>query len=129
MDEIAAWMTVSEEQDHALVSAVRLRAEANQAAVYVRLRGLKPDAVYLEEQSGRQYSGAALMHAGIPLPPFTREYEAYQFVFTELKEAGALYEKVQKWCERNTKIAWSSVFMVAPVPEKQHLPRHCSSIF
>ena len=103
MDEIAAWMTVSEEQDHALVSAVRLRAEANQAAVYVRLRGLKPDAVYLEEQSGRQYSGAALMHAGIPLPPFTREYEAYQFVFTELKEAGALYEKVQKWCERNTK--------------------------
>mgnify|MGYP002304140485 CR=1 FL=1 len=94
MDEIAAWMTVSEEQDHALVSAVRLRVEANQAAVYVRLRGLKPDAVYLEEQSGRQYSGAALMHAGIPLPPFTREYEAYQFVFTELKEAGALYEKV-----------------------------------
>ena len=31
-DEIAAWMTVSEEQDHALVSAVRLRAEANQAS-------------------------------------------------------------------------------------------------
>ena len=57
----------------------------------------------MEEQSGRQYSGAALMHAGIPLPPFTREYEAYQFVFTELKEAEALYEKVQKWCERNTK--------------------------
>ena len=28
---------------------------------------------------------------------------ADQFVFTELKEAGALYEKVQKWCERNTK--------------------------
>ena len=103
MDEIAAWMTVSEEQDHALVSAVRLRAEANQAAVYVRLRGLKPDAVYLEEQSGRQYSGAALMHAGIPLPPFTREYEAYQFAFTELKEAGRLYEKVQKWCARNAK--------------------------
>ena len=92
-DEIAAWMSVSEEQDHALVSVVRLMAEANQATVYVRLRGLKPDAVYLEEQSGRQYSGAALMHAGIPLPPFTGEYEAYQFAFTELKEAGRLYEK------------------------------------
>ena len=100
-DEIAAWMSVSEEQDHALVSVVRLMAEANQATVYVRLRGLKPDAVYLEEQSGRQYSGAALMHAGIPLPPFTGEYEAYQFAFTELKEAGRLYEKVQKWCDRN----------------------------
>ena len=101
MDEIAAWMTVSEEQDHALVSAVRLRAEANQAVVYVRLRGLKPDAVYLEEQSSRRYSGAALMHAGIPLPPFTGEYEAYQFAFTELKEAGRLYEKVQKLCDGN----------------------------
>ena len=43
------------------------------------------------------------MHAGIPLPPFTREYEAYQFAFTELKEAGTLYEKVQKWCDRNAK--------------------------
>ena len=52
-DEIAAWMSVSEQQDHALVSVVRLMAEANQATVYVRLRGLKPDAVYLEEQSGR----------------------------------------------------------------------------
>ena len=87
-DEIAAWMWVSEEQTHALVSVVRLMAEANQAAVYVRLHGLKPDAVYLEEQSGRQYFGAALMHAGIPLPPFIREYEAYQFSFTELKETG-----------------------------------------
>lgn len=86
-------MSVSEQQDHALVSVVRLMAEANQATVYVRLRGLKPDAVYLEEQSGRQYSGAALMHAGIPLPPFTGEYEAYQFSLTELKEAGTLYEK------------------------------------
>ena len=102
-DEIAAWMSVSEQQDHALVSVVRLMAEANQATVYVRLRGLKPDAVYLEEQSGRQYSGAALMHAGIPLPPFTREYEAYQFAFTELKEAGTLYEKVQKWRDGNVK--------------------------
>ncbi len=102
-DEIAAWMSVSEQQDHALVSVVRLMAEANQATVYVRLRGLKPDAVYLEEQSGRQYSGAALMHAGIKLPPFTREYEAYQFAFTELKEAGTLYEKVQKWRDGNVK--------------------------
>ena len=102
-DEIAAWMSVSEQQDHALVSVVRLMAEANQAAVYVRLRGLKPDAVYLEEQSGRQYSGAALMHAGIPLPPFTREYEAYQFSLTELKEAGTLYEKVQEWRDGNVK--------------------------
>ena len=100
VDEIAAWMSVSEEQDRALVSVVRLMAEANQATVYVRLRGLKPDAVYLEENSGKQYSGAALMNAGIPLLPFTREYEAYQFSFVELKEAKRLYEKVQQWRQK-----------------------------
>lgn len=43
------------------------------------------------------------MHAGIPLPPFTREYEAYQFSLTELKEAGTLYEKVQEWRDGNVK--------------------------
>lgn len=98
-DEIAAWMSVSKEQDRALVSVVRLMAEANQAAVYVRLRGLKPKAVYLEEYSGKQYSGVALMHTGIVLPFFTHEYEAYQFSFVELTEALHLYEKVGAWCE------------------------------
>ncbi len=89
-DEIAAWMSVSKQKDQALVSVVRLTAEANQATVYVRLQGLKPQTMYVEEQSGKVYSGAALMYAGIPLPPFTREYEAYQFAFTEQKEAAKI---------------------------------------
>ncbi len=89
-DEIAAWMSVSKQKDQALVSVVRLMAEANQATVYVRLQGLKPQTMYIEERSGKVYSGAALMYAGIPLPPFTREYEAYQFAFTELKETAKI---------------------------------------
>ncbi len=89
-DEIAAWMSVSKEKDQALVSVVRLTAEANQATVYVRLQGLKPQTMYVEERSGKVYSGAALMYAGIPLPPFTQEYEAYQFAFTELKETAKI---------------------------------------
>lgn len=95
-DEVSAWMSVSREQDRALVSVVRLVSEANPATVYIRLRGLKPDAVYLEENSGKQYFGVALMAAGIPLPAFTHEYEAYQFSFVELKEAKKLFDKVQQ---------------------------------
>lgn len=95
-DEVSAWMSVSREQDRALVSVVRLVSEANPATVYIRLRGLKPDAVYLEENSGKQYFGAALMHTGIVLPFFTHEYEAYQFSFVELKEAKKLFDKVQQ---------------------------------
>ncbi len=89
-DEIAAWMSVSKQKDQALVSVVRLTAEANQATVYVRLQGLKPQTMYVEEQSGKVYSGAALMYAGIPLPPFTQEYEAYQFAFTEQRETAKI---------------------------------------
>ena len=80
-DAVSAWMMVSAQQDRALVSAVRLEAEANAAVTYLRLRGLKPEAVYVEEASGRRYDGAALMNAGIPLPLARTEYEAYQFSF------------------------------------------------
>ena len=97
-DEVAAWMSVSKEKDKALLSVVRLYAEANQAACYVKLKGLKPEAVYLEENTGRQYTGAALMGAGIPLPFATKEYEAYQFSFVELKEAERLYDEIKKVC-------------------------------
>ena len=44
----------------------------------MKLKGLESDAVYIEENTGRQYTGAALMNAGIPLPFAVKEYEAYQ---------------------------------------------------
>ena len=44
------------------MSVVRLYAEANAAACYVKLKGLESDAVYIEENTGRQYTGAALMN-------------------------------------------------------------------
>ena len=97
-DEVAAWMSVSRAKDRALVSVVRLYAEANAAACYVKLKGLESDAVYIEENTGRQYTGAALMNAGIPLPFATKEYEAYQFSFIRLDEAKKLYDEIKKVC-------------------------------
>ena len=97
-DEVAAWMSVSRAKDRALVSVVRLYAEANAAACYVKLKGLESDAVYIEENTGRQYTGAALMNAGIPLPFAVKEYEAYQFSFIRLDEAKKLYDEIKKVC-------------------------------
>ena len=97
-DEVAAWMSVSRAKDRALVSVVRLYAEANAATYYVKLKGLESDAVYIEENTGRQYTGAALMNAGIPLPFATKEYEAYQFSFIRLDEAKKLYDEIKKVC-------------------------------
>ena len=77
-DNFAAWMVVSDDRAKALVSVIRLTAEANPPAAYVTLKGLEEDAFYREKTAGKVYPGAALMEAGILLPAAVSEYEAYQ---------------------------------------------------
>jgi alpha-galactosidase len=50
----------------------------------VRLKGLDEKALYREEASGKEYSGAALMHAGLPLPMQLGEYLSRQIHFTKI---------------------------------------------
>lgn len=85
-DEISAWMVVSENQEQALVSVVRLSAEANAPATYVTLKGLAEDTFYLDKTTGKVYPGTALMEAGILLPVAGQEYEAYQIVLQKVEE-------------------------------------------
>ena len=77
-DNFAAWMVVSDGRSKALVSVIRLTAEANPPAAYVTLKGMEEDAFYREKTTGKVYPGAALMEAGILLPAAVSEYEAYQ---------------------------------------------------
>ena len=77
-DNFAAWMGVSDDRSKALVSVIRLTAEANPPAAYVTLKGMEEDAFYREKTTGKVYPGAALMEAGILLPAAVSEYEAYQ---------------------------------------------------
>lgn len=83
-EPFAAWMSVSGDKKQALVSVVRLEAEGNAASMYLKCKGLNPDAVYREENTGALYDGAALMAAGLVLPRAKSEYEAYQFVLKEM---------------------------------------------
>lgn len=75
-DNFAAWMVVSDDRSKALVSVIRLTAEANPPAAYVTLKGMEEDAFYREKTTGKVYPGAALMEAGILLPAAVSEYEA-----------------------------------------------------
>ena len=77
-DNFAAWMVVSDDRSKALVSVIRLTAEANPPAAYVTLKGMEEDAFYREKTTGKVYPGTALMEAGILLPAAVSEYEAYQ---------------------------------------------------
>ncbi|MDD6036681.1 MAG: alpha-galactosidase [Lachnospiraceae bacterium] len=95
-DEHSAWMFVSEDKKQALVNIVRLDVQGNMAATYVKLKGLKKEAVYIDDATGNRYTGAALMEAGLPLPFPKAEYEAYQIALKELDLARNLYEVINK---------------------------------
>ena len=83
-DDCSAWLFVSKDKKQALFNAVRLEIEGNIAVTYVRLKGLKSDAVYVDEATGNKYSGAGLMEVGLPLPTPKIEYEAYQIALREV---------------------------------------------
>ena len=83
-DECSAWMFVSEDKKKALVNVVRLDVQGNMAATYIRLKGLNNESMYIDDATGNEYSGVALMEAGIPLAFPKTEYEAYQIALTEV---------------------------------------------
>ena len=84
-DSCGAWMFVSRDGAKALVNVVMLEVHGNMPVTYVRLKGLKPEAVYEDAESRRRYSGAALMNAGLPMPLRMGEYPAYQMELNEVQ--------------------------------------------
>ena len=78
---ITAWEYVSKDQSQVLMQAVIVRAQANPIAHRVYLRGLDEKAHYREKTSGNVYTGAALMHAGLPLPPMIGDFQSAAFWF------------------------------------------------
>ena len=78
------WSFISKDKKQALVLGVILRKYANPPIALIRLRGLKPEALYEEKLSGQTYTGAVLMYAGIPLPVPEIDYQAIRFEFQEI---------------------------------------------
>lgn len=79
--EYAAWELVKEDQSEVLVSVVTLTNHCNNAVSYVYMRGLDQNAMYVDEATGIEYSGAALTFGGFPLPNVPDEYQAFQWHF------------------------------------------------
>lgn len=81
-----AWQFASKDGSEALLNVVVISPEANPAPIHVRLRGLKEEAVYLEETEGKRYGGAALMYGGFTLPILKGDYSAAQYHFVEKEQ-------------------------------------------
>ena len=78
---VGAWSFVSEDGSEVMMEAVALETHGNMNVNYIRLKGLDENSVYEDMQSGRRYSGAALMHAGLVLPVKMEEYPSYIYYF------------------------------------------------
>ncbi|MBQ4591824.1 MAG: alpha-galactosidase [Clostridia bacterium] len=62
----ASWMYVSEDRSEALFTFVVIRTSVH-PVYFVKLRGLDPNAVYVDQTTGREYHGDTLMNAGMNL--------------------------------------------------------------
>lgn len=77
-DAYAAWAFVSDNGEKVLLNVVMLECHGNMPVRYVKLKGLIWDGIYQDAETGRSYSGSALMQAGIPIPNRMGEYLSYQ---------------------------------------------------
>lgn len=81
LSEYAAWEFVSEDKSEALLNVVTLQTHGNAPVCFLRLKGIDEDAIYVEQETGKEYSGSALLNAGLPLPRPNAEYLAMQMHF------------------------------------------------
>ena len=77
----AAWQFVSPDRQDVILCAYQRLAQPNPFSHRIFLHGLCPDAAYLDTQTGRRYSGAALMNVGFPLPYLRGDFVSWIFEF------------------------------------------------
>lgn len=71
----AAWESVSADKKEVLLTYVVMRTHVS-VSRYIRLRGLDPNTIYVDEATGRKYSGALLMNAGLNLTSSWKDGES-----------------------------------------------------
>ncbi len=77
--DYVVWEFVSKDRRKVLVQGVRLRNEANPHIHLIYLAGLDRSRKYRDRYTGKTYTGAALMKAGLPLLPGSGDYQPIEF--------------------------------------------------
>ena len=80
----SAWEFVSSDHSRALLNVVFTAAQPELAQVCIRLQGLLENAVYVREDTGKQYTGAALMYGGLVLSVPKGDDPGVQIFFKEI---------------------------------------------
>ena len=82
--EEAAWLFASSDKSEALLNVVTLNTHGNPPTRYIRCKGLDPHTSYRDTITGKVYTGAALLYAGLPIPEVPGEYNAFQWHFVQV---------------------------------------------
>ena len=80
------WQFVSKDKKETIVCGVRLHSEANPHVYLFYPQGLDADMKYEDIATGKVYTGAALMKAGLPLPLTTGDYQSIKFTFRAVEK-------------------------------------------
>ena len=80
------WQFVSKDKKETIVCGVRLHSEANPHIYLFYPQGLDADMKYEDIATGKVYTGAALMKAGLLLPLTTGDYQLIKFTFRAVEK-------------------------------------------
>lgn len=83
-DDFTAWQFAAKDGSAALLNVVVVAPKANPYPIHVWLKGLEPEGMYRETESGNVYSGAALMYGGYTLPILSGDYPGFQCRFERI---------------------------------------------
>ncbi len=80
----AAWQFAGRDGRDLILCAYQRLTQPNPVPHRVFMKGLEEEARYREIATGATFSGAALMFAGLPLPPARGDYQSWVFRFEKL---------------------------------------------
>lgn len=76
----SAWNIVSEDGMEVIFTHVQILARSAYRIPVIRLKGLDPDAVYTDCETGQEYGGDELMYAGIRIPRIRQDFSSTTMV-------------------------------------------------
>lgn len=80
-DDYVLWQFVSKDKKETIICGVQLRNESNPHIHLIYPVGLERREHYKDTATGKVYTGAALMKAGIPMPVGVGDYQPIKFRF------------------------------------------------
>lgn len=76
----SAWNIVSEDGMEVIFTHVQVLARSAYRVPVIRLKGLDPDAVYTDCETGQEYGGDELMYTGIRIPRIRQDFSSTTIV-------------------------------------------------